>query len=330
MLPVSRIVSALKQADADWVAIKIADGIVPYNVENGDKELKNVIDELKANGIQVGGWQFIYTSNRVKPGIQAAVAGERVQKLGLEFFMIDAEEVNTVGALWKTGKDRKRDAKIYTNQLRGAGIPLTMSVSLMSYRFPYLHKELPFSVFLKSGSVNTAAPQMYWMGSHNPAEQLEQCLAQYDDWDNMITDYVPIGATFAKYPWESTVDDIKEFLTAVNYMKDEIGFNIPAVGFWLLDQAIDKPEWLDAVASVYSPPPVVGEPKVQVLAKSGLNIRTGPGLDYPRLGAFWCGAVINVMSGVDDPDGDVKRWYEIGKDLYIANDYKGAKLVKEV
>ena len=56
VLPVKRIVDALKQADCSWVCIKVANGTSEYNNSgevNGDKELKQIIQELKDAGLEI-------------------------------------------------------------------------------------------------------------------------------------------------------------------------------------------------------------------------------------------------------------------------------------
>ena len=245
LLPVKRIIDALNRADCSWVCIKVANGILEYNNKgdiDGDKELKAIIQELKDAGFQVGGWTFIFTQNIAKLGLQAAKLGERVQKLGLEFVMVDAEEVASVGAYWKSGSTRYTDAKTFTDVMRPAGVPLTMPAYLCTYRYPYLHHEFPFSKFLKSDSINGVAQQLYWIGSHNPRDQLIKSIAQYDDWINQYDDMVPIGAAFGEHGWVVTPEEITEFVDAV------YEFGMKGCGFWVLDQAINHPEWLDAIA----------------------------------------------------------------------------------
>jgi len=259
VLPISRMITALKRADCSWVCIKVVNGLLKsnFNEEIGfDPGLKEVIQQLKDAGFKVGGWAFIFTSNIAKPGPQAALLGERVQKLDLDFVMIDVEENQNVGALWKTGSTRNQDAKIYVSQLRAGGVPLRMPALFCSYRFPYMHIELPYSAFLKSDSVNGIAQQLYWVDNDNPREQLIQSIEEYDDWGHLYEDMIPIGAAFGEHGWVVEPEQITEFVHAVKE------FGLGGCGFWSLDKAINEPEWLDAIADGNSPPlpPVPPDP----------------------------------------------------------------------
>jgi len=287
VLPVSRMIDALRAANCEWVCIKVANGLLKSNVSfdastmafrdslteqstglhvpdpmpedrslidninavSGDQELMDVIQQLKDAGFHVGGWHFIFTRNVCSPSAQAALLGERVQKLGLEFVMIDAEEVQSVGALWKSGDTRYVDASNFVDALRGAGVPLTMQAGLCSYRFPLIHFDFPFSRFLRGDSINTNNQQMYWIGNDNPAEQLTRSLAEYSNWSSKFELTVPIGAAFSEHGWTVTPEQIVEFVEEVDNQ------NLPGCGFWSLDEAINQPTWLAAIANGSTPDP---------------------------------------------------------------------------
>jgi len=263
-LPIHRLIDALKRADASWVSIKMADGRKTFTdtfCHLPDKKTKEIIQELKDNNISVGGWHFIYTRETIAGGLQAATAGERFQKFGLDHWLVDVEELNRpdleLRALWKSGTYRNADAKAYMKQLRGGGVPLSVPVGFMSYRYPRMHPEVPYSAFISHESCNMISPQMYWVHSHNPAQQLNECVEQYDDYAGKYNWLVPIGAAFRESGWESTTDDITEFIDACGQQ------NLPGCGFWVLDQAINRPEWLDAIAGNAIPePPEPPEPPV--------------------------------------------------------------------
>jgi len=331
-LPVSRLIAALRRANATWVSIKVADGTYKYNQirEDGkwcgnDAFLLQVIAELREAGISVGGWHFIYPLPTMNPGAQAGVAGERYQKLHLDHLLIDAEQVTSEGALWKTSPDRVRSANTYMNQLRGAGVTLRQPVGLSSYRFPTLHREFPFNQFVNHESSNLIAPQMYWVGNHNPAAQLDRCIAEYDEVDSGIRPLIPIGAAYGAGSWEPTVADFVEFMAAVN------DYSLPGCGFWSMDWILnhDRMDWLDAIGGGYvepEPPAPPVDPPVEIPAQvevtgldEGENLKMRREIFGDVIGFTWDGARFDVQGqGVDDMG---RPWYQVGKSIWIASWY---------
>ncbi|MEK6255704.1 MAG: hypothetical protein N2C13_00115, partial [Chloroflexota bacterium] len=84
------IASLAKEADFSHVLIKVADGTNTYNYDR-DKQYDRVpavAMALRAQGIQVWGWQYVYGDN---PLGEARRAAQRVDGLGLDGFVIDAE-----------------------------------------------------------------------------------------------------------------------------------------------------------------------------------------------------------------------------------------------
>lgn len=80
-------------------------------------------------------------------------------------------------------------------------------------------------------------------------------------------------------------------------------------------------EWLNsAVQSASSSSAAatsIGQTQYQVTAKSGLNVRSGPGTDYSKLGAYTYGTIVTVMS---ISNGWAKVKYS-GKDAYLSAAY---------
>ena len=312
-IDMSRAIAALKRADAHWVCVKLAAGTRRYPPRMTDRAIRTRIEAFRAAGISVGGWQFLYTRNRAKPGLQAARIGERFQKFDIDFIFVDVEHVTSVGALWKTHPMRRADAETYCSQLRAAGIPRTRMVGLCSYRFPHAHREVPYSAFLRSPSINAVAPQVYWQGAHNPAEQLRNSLAQYDDWARKFSEYVPIGATYGEHGWRPTAAEIVEFRETAEALKRE-GYNINAVGWWELGYILSHPKcnaWLDAIAGNLTPPPPQTETPTACRVKSRgmLRIRTGATTSAKIIGGLYPGAVVPVRA--QHMDGLGRTWYDI-------------------
>jgi hypothetical protein len=84
-----QLADLLAKYKTGWVAIKMLDGTTYYNQKGGnDKEMKEYIAAIRARGIRVGGWSYVYPE---KPGPQGAYAGERIEKFTLDFYIADVE-----------------------------------------------------------------------------------------------------------------------------------------------------------------------------------------------------------------------------------------------
>ena len=106
------------------------------------------VQTLKAAGLRVCAWQYVYGSN---PSGEAAVAIQAVQN-GADCFVIDAE---------KEYEGRYAQAQTYVQQLRaaaGANYPIGLA------GFPYVdfHPSFPYSVFLGTNGAQFNVPQAYW------------------------------------------------------------------------------------------------------------------------------------------------------------------------
>lgn len=321
-LPVVHILDALERAQADAVCIKVANGRYTYNQidEVGDWTgeddfLLEVIAILKAAGYQVGGWDFIFTKEVVSMVWQIDVAVERFHTLGLDFFLIDAEEVGTVQAYWKSSPYRSQSAIEFMNGLQSGQVA---PVALSSYRFPDYHRELPWAAFLDHPASTFVAPQMYWVGASNPAYQLHMCLEQYAQRTELPM--VPMGAAFKEGGWTVQPSQIAEFTKAVE------DHELPAWGFWVLDQAMYQPDWLQAMRTDYDggdiepPPPPEKPERVRIVGlESDETLRMRDGIWGLVNAKTWNGAEFDVMDiGLDGLDRD---WYQVGPSIWVAGWY---------
>jgi hypothetical protein len=103
---------------------------------------------LKAGGLKVCGWQYVYGGD---PTGEAAVAAKAAVN-GADCFVIDAESEY---------QGRYAQAQSYTQALRdavGPDYPIGMS------SFPYVdyHPRLPYSEFFAPGGAQFNVPQVYW------------------------------------------------------------------------------------------------------------------------------------------------------------------------
>jgi hypothetical protein len=207
------IVTLARLANLSHVLVKIADGTFPYNIDlsTGLDRALQVTLALRANGIQVWGWHYVYGD---EPIAEASRAIQRIQALNVDGYVINAE------AEYKSPAKREA-ARQFMNQLRSV-LP-KLPVALSSYRFPSIHPDLPWREFLERCDYNM--PQVYWIRAHNPGAQLVRTLREFQS----VTPYRPIvatGAAFYEAGWQPTVAEVMEFMQTARSL------NIPAVNFW--------------------------------------------------------------------------------------------------
>jgi hypothetical protein len=132
-----------------------AHGISTVFVKSGDggsywsQFTPALVSALKAGGLRVCAWQYVYGD---KPSAEAAVAARAVTQAGADCFVIDAESEY---------EGRYSQAQTYVSKLRaavGASYPIGLAA------FPYVdyHPSFPYSVFLGPSAAQFNVPQAYW------------------------------------------------------------------------------------------------------------------------------------------------------------------------
>ena len=194
------IAAAALEANLSHVLIKIADSSYAYNINKttGVDMVYPIVQALHSKGIQAWGWHYVYGYN---PEGEANIAVNRVNDLGLDGYVIDAEvEYKLPG--------RDVAATTFMNKLR-QGIPNT-PVALCSFRFPSYHRELPWTEFLDQCDYNM--PQVYWQEAHNAGAQLERSVSEL----LALTPsrpVIPTGPVYKVGDWVPYASDITEFLS---------------------------------------------------------------------------------------------------------------------
>ncbi|HEX3509847.1 MAG TPA: peptidoglycan-binding domain-containing protein [Solirubrobacteraceae bacterium] len=138
------IIAQAHAAGVTTVFIKSSDGSSNYWSQFSPQ----LVAELKAGGLRVCGWQYVYGTN---PKGEAELGAEAVAN-GAECLVIDAESEY---------EGRYAAAQTYIAELRariGTAFPLALAT------FPYVsyHPSEPYSVFLGPNGAQYNAPQMYW------------------------------------------------------------------------------------------------------------------------------------------------------------------------
>lgn len=210
------IVQTALSAGLTHVLVKVSDGIYPYNYDWKTKTdaAKPVVTALKEAGLVVWGWGFVYGEQAAE---EANIAIRRIKELELDGFAIDAEGDYE-------DPTKKKAAAVYMNELRKQCKDLPIALS--SYRFPSYHPRLPWKEFL--GKCDFNMPQVYWMKSHNPGEQLRRTIREFQE----IVPFrpiIPTGSAFSERGWTPTAAEVLEFLQTAQSL------NLSAANFWSWD-----------------------------------------------------------------------------------------------
>ncbi len=210
---VEAIAALAKNAGLTHILIKVANTTGDYNIDlhTGVDHALNLAKALRAQGVAPWGWHYVIGDNPIGEANKAIL---RIQQLGLDGYVIDAEEEYKLPG-------KREAAKRFMSQLRSV-LP-DFSIALSSYRFPAYHGTFPFQEFLEKCDYNM--PQVYWMKSKNAGEQLVQCVHQFQ----AITPHrpiIPTGAAFHQNGWQPTQGEVLEFLQTAKSL------NLSAANFW--------------------------------------------------------------------------------------------------
>ncbi|MEA2376081.1 MAG: hypothetical protein QOD53_2544 [Thermoleophilaceae bacterium] len=137
------IVSMAKAHGIDTVFVKSGDGTSYWSQFS-----RQMVSTLKAGGLRVCAWQFVYGNS---PAGEASVAAKAV-RTGADCFVIDAEGQY---------EGKYSSARTYMSRLRSAVGP-TYPVALAGFPYVDYHPSFPFSVFFGPGGAQYNAPQAYW------------------------------------------------------------------------------------------------------------------------------------------------------------------------
>ncbi len=235
--------AAVKAAGVNNVFIKLADG--DYAIT--EPLVPVVINELRLQGVGVWAWQFVYGGSRILGNSIAAREAttilSQIQTYKPDGLLIDAEsQYERNGATtW---------AETYMTSLRAA--QPSLPIGLCSFRYPSVHPTFPWHAFLRYTDFH--APQIYWIGAHNPAQQLDRSISELTALAALPI--VPIGAAYTEGDFLPTTAEIHDFYLGV------IRNQLPGFGYWCWDtQGIQEhPEWLQEITkqTTSTTPPAPG------------------------------------------------------------------------
>lgn len=196
------------------LVIKIADTVFSSNVNDTIDLVPPLVESLHRLNIQAWGWHYVKGDY---PIAEANKAIERVTKLGLDGYVIDAEK-----EYQKTNKASA--ATQFMDRLRD-GLP-DIPVALCSYRYPSYHPQLPWREFLEKCDINM--PQVYWLHAHNAGEQLTRSVNEFRA---MVPfrPIIPVGAAYKEFGWQPSPSEVLDFLQTAQ------GLNLSAANFYSWD-----------------------------------------------------------------------------------------------
>ena len=284
---IDKWIEKCKAAGASWVAIKVD------KWEHNDLYV-SYGNAFRAAGIGVVAWQYVYADN---PTVRANQALRDIARLGAVAFFVDAEgPFNKKGM----GPTARTYMNILVPALHAKGIP----VGLCSYRFPSLQPNFPWVEF--GTGIDFHAPQVYWVGSHNPGQQLKASVLELRELVGVP--FIPAGASYSEksktasgvsFVFRATPAEIQEFLVTAK----QIG--CPAAIMWYADEVFSekwwefrgssvplRQAWLSTIAGfdwegvAISPPPLppAGALYQVIITATVLNVRKGPGSTFSVVG----------------------------------------------
>jgi hypothetical protein len=217
------IAARAKANGISTVYVKSADGTNVWSQFSA-----TAVAALKAAGLHVCGWQFVYGSDPVGEAAAAAVS----QQNGADCFAIDAE-----GAY----EGKYAQAQKYMTALRAAVGP-DFPLSLASFPYVDYHPGLPFSVFLGPGNATANQPQVYWK---TIGTTVDASLAHTYEWNAPYGRSVfPLGQTYDS----PKAADIRRFRQLSQ------GYGARGVSWWDWQEASDS-DWAAVGASLDPLPP---------------------------------------------------------------------------
>jgi Putative peptidoglycan binding domain len=208
------------------VFVKSADGTGVWSQFNA-----TAVAALKATGLRVCAWQFVYGSDPIGEAQAAAAAKDA----GADCFVIDAE-----GAYeGKYAQAQRYMAKL--RELVGPDYP----VGLTSFPYVDFHPGEPYSVFMGPGGATFNLPQVYWK---TIGDAVDVSLAHTYEWNLPYeTAIFPLGQTYDA-PKAADVRRFRQLSSA---------YGARGVSWWVWQFASDS-DWdaLGAPVDAIAQPPV--------------------------------------------------------------------------
>lgn len=218
---VDGIIKTAKETGAHGVIVKAFDGVNKWD------QFASSVHALKAAGLVVGAWGYVYPSNLAETAVQAAQAVTD----GADYLMIDAEsEFEAVGM--------DTVATEFGQRLR-AIVPTDTVIGLTTFALQHSHRAFPYLYF--AHWVDFLAPQVYWAdAAMSPQAMLDNSLNQLAGYGREI---FPVGQA---YP-QATPADIALFAAHATQRW------IKGISWWSIQHMTSEIEGAVTRSEVYVP-----------------------------------------------------------------------------
>lgn len=282
-----KIAYTARRAGLTHVLVKIANGIYDYNYDVAAKKdlVAPLAEDLLKYNIKTWGWHYVFGD---LPQKEAKAAIRQIQKMPLEGYVIDAEAEY---------KGKYTACRIFMNELRSALPDFPMVLS--SYRYPKYHNNLPWNDFLSKCEYNM--PQVYWEQSHNPDEQLERCVNEFQTLVSPVRPIIPTGSAYGANAWRASPEDIQKF------MHKAVSMGLSGVNFWSWDYCRKSlPALWDTIANFEWPG--ISNPSLDIVEKL---VRAINSHDWNALASFYKTDAIHITSArTIQGQLKIKSWFE--------------------
>jgi len=235
---------ARRAADAGvrTIFVKSADGTNVWSQFS-----RSAVAALKATGLNVCGWHFVYGRDPLGEARASAAA----KTAGADCFVIDAETAY---------EGKYAQAQRYVTALREA-VGDDFPIGLTSFPYVHFHSAFPYSVFMGPGGATFNLPQVYWKDIGTTPDNSLQITYQY----NTIykTPIFPLGQAYSA----PAASDIRRF----RQLSEAYGAR--GVSWWVWDYARDA-DWNAIGADVPSiaAPPDPGWPTIRSGSKGDIVV----------------------------------------------------------
>lgn len=293
---VQKIVTAAVDAGMTGIALKICNGT--YAWDEPQFKLDDVVQAIDEAGLGLILWGYQYL--KWSPLREAQVAIGQINKYQDQAlaYLIDAER--------EAKQATDTQAKLFMDPLRDYTDHISLPIALNTYRYPSYHRELPWGELRKGTDFD--CPQVYYRNG-NPIYNVKRSRREYAAMNPRLP-YLPAGDMYREHGIQPYPGAVTEFL---QYCKDDPEVNFAVM--WAMDQ-IESPaslwkEFADFDWPVDGVPPDNGDdpppdddddpdppPPGETIDKTVkawlLNVRSGPGLNYPVVGQLSKGTSVSV------------------------------------
>lgn len=238
----ARIAARAQAAGVRTVFVKSADGANVWSQFSS-----SAVAALKATGLNVCGWQFVYGNDPIGEARAAAAAKDA----GADCFVIDAE-----GAY----EGKYAQAQRYVRTLRAA-VGDAYPIGLTSFPYVHFHPGFPYSVFMGPGGATFNLPQVYWKTIGTSVDNSLQITYQY----NTVYE-IPVYPLGQAYDGTSAAD-----LRRFRQLSE--GYGARGVSWWVWDYA-SVSDWgaIGADLTPIAAPASAGYPTLRVRSRGDLVV----------------------------------------------------------